>query len=81
MNANGILPATSPAGNSPTQEFNIPLSARLDFALAMEDYHRDGLLTWRQIRTKLEQQIQQPIDELSEVAEQAFQNGHNDPTN
>lgn len=46
-----------------------------------EEYHRERLMYWRARRSELERQIAEPIDELSEVAERAFQDGDNSPVN
>ena len=58
--------------------YDQPLSSRIEQALAMEEYHRDQLIYWRQVRRELENALQQPIDELSQIAEDAFNADDND---
>lgn len=48
------------------------LSAVLDELLHREQLSRSELLYWKQQRQLVEAEIRRPIDELSEIAEAAF---------
>lgn len=54
------------------------LSAVLDDIYHRECIGRDEMLYWKSIRFLLQDRIQAPIDELSDVAERAFRDGTND---